>query len=525
MRQVLLALALFAVALAIRLPNLMLIPRFEDEGVDAVWALDVALGRHFPLTGPVTYLGPFFTYVLALIFRVLGVNLLWPRLLVAVTGALAVPATYFLGRRVSGERVGFIAALCMMTNPTAIVIVSHFGWSACMGPTLLAITLATMAVGVEQHRIGAIAAAGLLAGLCLQVNPLSAVVLAGGATWAVAAWDRREVFWRGAAAGLAGLAIGYAPMLWTLATSSNELVGSVTRQSYVYAPLGSLDEYFARLLTLSTAALMTAAGAHEGLWAAFGDVPQAVIRWTVGVLIVAGMLVHSSVDDRRLVSRPRVFLFCSVVIPVFLLPLVAKSFYSRHLALLLPPACICAGRAFLSAWDGAVALWTHLSGQRVAKTASAAGAALAALLVLLAVDLRALHRIERQHIQDGTTNAVFLKLAETIAPGRLCPDHVFLQDMNPLEMGIPPLERTWVYFNYQAVRLVLALKSCSSTIAPAETLVDLVSASTPPAWLIVPEKSFPLFAPRLDVERVLSIAPGPPVPDQCRLQLLRVRPS
>ena len=57
--------ALFAVALAIRLPNLMLFPRFEDEGPGVMYALEIARGEQLPLTGVRAYTGPLFSYLVA----------------------------------------------------------------------------------------------------------------------------------------------------------------------------------------------------------------------------------------------------------------------------------------------------------------------------------------------------------------------------------------------------------------------------------------------------------------------------
>ena len=39
-----LSVLLFAVALAVRLPNLMLVPRFTDEGLEVLWGLQIAQG-------------------------------------------------------------------------------------------------------------------------------------------------------------------------------------------------------------------------------------------------------------------------------------------------------------------------------------------------------------------------------------------------------------------------------------------------------------------------------------------------
>jgi hypothetical protein len=90
--------ALFGTALAVRLPWLMLVPRFEDEGIDLLAALDIARGHSLPLTGVDLYSGPLYVYLVAGMSRLFGENILWPRLLAAVFGALTVPATFYLGR-------------------------------------------------------------------------------------------------------------------------------------------------------------------------------------------------------------------------------------------------------------------------------------------------------------------------------------------------------------------------------------------------------------------------------------------
>ncbi|HUR20455.1 MAG TPA: hypothetical protein VMZ90_06575, partial [Vicinamibacterales bacterium] len=128
-RLILLSIALFAVALVIRLPGLWEVPRFEDEGDEALWALEIATGRRLPLTGSDVYYGPLFSYLLASVFAVFGANILWPRLLIAMFGALTVPAIFHLGRVVANWRVGLLASTLALASPALVLVSSHYGWS------------------------------------------------------------------------------------------------------------------------------------------------------------------------------------------------------------------------------------------------------------------------------------------------------------------------------------------------------------------------------------------------------------
>src|SRR4051812_26183837 len=59
-------------AVALRLPNLMVVPRLTDETDEVILGLRIARGEALPLVGVNTYIGALFNYLVAAGFRLLG---------------------------------------------------------------------------------------------------------------------------------------------------------------------------------------------------------------------------------------------------------------------------------------------------------------------------------------------------------------------------------------------------------------------------------------------------------------------
>src|SRR3954447_14223576 len=78
--------AIFGLALAFRLPNLLDVPGFTDESIDIRVALDVLRGQ-WPLVDQEPYIGSAWNFVLAAGFLLLGNHGFVPRLVVALLGA------------------------------------------------------------------------------------------------------------------------------------------------------------------------------------------------------------------------------------------------------------------------------------------------------------------------------------------------------------------------------------------------------------------------------------------------------
>src|SRR4051812_36711253 len=62
-------------ALAVRLPELQVVPQFPSVSATVLLALELADGRSFPLQDQAPYIGAPFIYVLAAAYRILGVSI------------------------------------------------------------------------------------------------------------------------------------------------------------------------------------------------------------------------------------------------------------------------------------------------------------------------------------------------------------------------------------------------------------------------------------------------------------------
>ncbi|MFN8538188.1 MAG: glycosyltransferase family 39 protein [Thermomicrobiales bacterium] len=132
--ELLLVVCLFGMAILMRWPNLLRLPHFTDEIGEIRWALRIYRGEEFPLTGQVKYFGPLQHYLLAATFKIFGLAIIIPRLLVCIIGGLTVVLTYFVGREVGGWKVGALGAALLATLPQHIVVNSHVAWQNSTTP-------------------------------------------------------------------------------------------------------------------------------------------------------------------------------------------------------------------------------------------------------------------------------------------------------------------------------------------------------------------------------------------------------
>jgi 4-amino-4-deoxy-L-arabinose transferase-like glycosyltransferase len=426
----------------------MLVPRFEDEGIEVRWALDIAVGRHLPLTGSDPYYGPLFAYLVALAFRLFGPAILLPRLIAAIFGALTVPATYWLGRVTCSRRAGLAAAVFVLVSRNLIAVSSHYGWSNSLSPFFATVTLAACCEAYSRKRAGLLVSSGLLAGLAVQTHPLTATVVVGMTAWWVMFSGKDSAFRRPVlCAALAAFLVAYAPVLWSVASSNVSVLSVGASRAYSFVPVASPSEYFRRLLETCDAVWRAA---RTGFWsesyrAVSVLLGLALLTYCVGVLIAG--------------SRGRRLIASVLMWSVLLLPFIIRVFLVRYISYLLPLVYVLAG-------DGLAQLSFNVASRiprdvgardalrwraRIADYVRPA-AGLLALAATIATPLLTLMPYYELLSRRNGSNRPFFELRETLRAQGACDDAMFLEDMEPAAAARRDF---WAVFNEESIRRCL----------------------------------------------------------------------
>ncbi len=459
---------LFLVAVAVRLPYFLLVPLYSDEWYEILWGLDIAFGRRLPLTAVDAYVGPFFAYLLAALFRILGLSPSLPRLTMVVGGALMVVAVYWLARAVGGRWAGLVAAALTTTCPFLVTYASHMAYSSCLTPLFMTLTLAALYVGVTRDRPWLLALGGLLAAVTLQTHPTGGVALVGIVVWFLArlnigSWLRRPAPYL----ALALFGLGYAPMLIAHLRPGSPLLDQVEQRTYAFAPTTSPAEYVTRVLTLAKNVVYLAGG---------GLPPNTAVLWVaaavIGALAVFGLLLAWRQGDRLL---PLVFLST-----LLLLPMVVKPSVLRYYLFLVPLAYVAVGLAVVRLVEVARTRLSDGPGRlHVARLGMGVGLALLTLYPLVTIDA-----YYRYVTAAGVTNAEYLRLAAEVRQLGACGDALFVE-ADPLDPTDPA--RLAQAFVLIGITYNLTLDTCAHTVLTTEEMLPRVADRAEPAWTIVAE--------------------------------------
>src|SRR5262245_37928195 len=177
------AIALFAVALAVRAAFVLLEPpsrRVDDEPVWIALAQDVAAGGFSPLAVRQVFHPPLYPYFVAAVGTAFGGldAVKWAQ---AAIGALLAPILYLLGARTLGERAGLAAGAFAALYPELVWYCAHF-WSEIVFVTLLWWAFERL-LASENGRAGVAAAAGALFGLAVLARETVLYFLPLAAWW------------------------------------------------------------------------------------------------------------------------------------------------------------------------------------------------------------------------------------------------------------------------------------------------------------------------------------------------------
>ncbi|MCW5881372.1 MAG: glycosyltransferase family 39 protein [Anaerolineae bacterium] len=440
------------IALALRWPYLMLVPRLTDETAEIKWAWRIAQGEILPLTHVDPYYGIVHPYLLAGLFTALGPHTILPRALNAVAGALLAALVAWVAWGMAGRTedqgprtedrnpnwslvlrpssalggssstaASLVAGLLTAASFPLIVVNSHIAWSNGLTPLFVTGALAATWFAVMDRRGWWLVGAGFLWGLALQTHPSVVTLLPGVVAWVIwqptgRGWLRTRWPWLAVGAFL----LGYANLIVANLIGGGQSVDAALNPQNAYSLPGSVAEYLGRVGEMALQLARMLAGSYT--IQTDGGLPLTVTPWVAvyGALAVAALVWAARRRDTALLPL-------LVGSAWLLLPLVSHSFTAlhdtRYIAFLLPPVYLALGLA-------AGALW--------ARWATAGRLALAVTTtMLIAVPLVSLAQFYRDSAAYGLTNAAILQVAEAAHVAAAEQGAIVLLDreMRPIKLG------------------------------------------------------------------------------------------
>ncbi len=263
--DLLIAAALSLGGALMRLPYLALMPVFEDEVLQTVYALSIQ-PKFMPLVGNDSYAGPIFSYLIAACLHVLGFSPVVPRVAAMLLGALTVGTTYWLARALGLNRVwAALVGLMLAANPHHILVSSHYAGTTYVLPLFTTVFLAALAMAVRRESGAWLVASGALLGLALQANPVPALMLPGVAVWFLVRGQRSiGLRTRWPYLAVAALVLVYAPVIIHNLQANLAGVKEAGDRLYVWQPNPSLLAYVRNLERLTFQLCRQVSGVLEG---------------------------------------------------------------------------------------------------------------------------------------------------------------------------------------------------------------------------------------------------------------------
>ncbi len=479
---------LFVIALVVRLPNLMFVPRYTDEGAEVLGALDILRTGQMPLTGINGFYGPFYWYLIAALFHWFGVSLFIPRLTTTVFGALLVSVTYALGRVVWNRTTGVWAAGLALTSPALVIYTSHYGWSNSLTPFFAILTLLTLFSGLTRQMGWLVVLSGAFAALTLHTHPTGLIVLlAAGIAFLIRHDARRWLRRRSPYLAVVLFFICYMPMLVANVRLDSPIAQKFNDVSGILSPTLDPIEYVMRAFALAKVVLFVVAGGYEG-----ADVLLLLTAAAAALLLVVGCIAVSRRESR--------FVAVVLLASLMLFPLFLREFPIRYFMPPIPLAFVLLGVVASEAFR--VVADRHLATPR--QWASVPLLVLMAALVI--VPLLTIRAVYQNAFAQGRTNEEYFRLAREVAASEACGLDLYVED-SVRDFSSPQTIQTW--YMLHVVDYVLTLEACQHTMLSPADVIECLRTRCRLGWLIVPQDD--LLPAREHAFQLITVAMPPPV--------------
>ncbi|MFC2015765.1 glycosyltransferase family 39 protein [Chloroflexota bacterium] len=486
---------LLAIATAIRLPYLQLIPVITDEVFEVLAAQRISQGELI-IFGPMNpTAGPLVTYLIALGFWVFGSQIHTPRIIIMVLGVLTVGLTYLLGRSLGGRRAGLIAGALLAFSPIHTVVNSHVAWSNAATPFFITLTFLVLHAAVRRRSGWLLVLGGLSYGLALQTHVSMLVVIPGLVLWFllrkdILSWLRQPWPYLAAFAAL----LGYSNMIaFNLLTRGGSLE-NVQQHTYAWVSEPTWAVYWTNVRNMVAAIGMSIGGQLPRVDDPLGSVIAGLLLvWLVASLIYALW---------RGETLPALVMLSSVLVMPYFNKRYEGLLSQRYIAFLLP---LC-----FAAMGWAAAHIAHLWRPKQPTIRRGVAVGLTALAILLAIyPAQATLSHYTSETRAGRTNEAAIYMAGELEEAVLSDTPVYIS----FELAGDPASGGRRFRRSLAYYLMLEGVSHEVLELPelARRLKDIPSQG---AWLVLTTEGHRSLAQDFRVERGPV---GPPAPNGAHL--------
>jgi hypothetical protein len=417
------------IALWTRLTELRDVPRLTDETDEIIRGLQVARAELLPLTNVDAYIGPLWSYLLALGFVVVGPSAWWPRLLALGFSLLTVVASVWLGQEIArrlgrddlARLVGGGAAFLLAASSFHALMTARIGWSHVMTPLFTTLALAALLRWERtrdgQHAGRLVVLAGLMFGLAVHSHPTAIAFGPGLALWALLHYREVLLARTGWVAILAFLLANLPMLAFNLASGFGSAAAAAQVQlAYAGGEVATPAGYVRNLgALLGSLPLLLAGQIGERR----GDLPP--IDGPAGLVYAGLALAGLVLASVRRVALPSLVIVSAVLV----LPIVNGKyeplFNGRYIGPLLPLGFALVALAV--GWIVAAA-GERIAGRLRARIATVIldavrlGAVAAILTALAAPPLLALDGYIQASLRDGPNNRELYRAAELVAAAK-----------------------------------------------------------------------------------------------------------
>jgi 4-amino-4-deoxy-L-arabinose transferase-like glycosyltransferase len=293
--------ALFLTALAARLPWLWQFPRYIDELKEVDLAYSIYWGQAVPLHNVAHDIGSMHNYILAVIFKLFGASIYWPRLYVALTSALTVVLIYRLGCKLFDKWTGLLAAGFLLTNGMHIMV-THMAWANCTTPFFFTLAMLAM-VNTEKKKSGGwLIAAAFLWAAALQTHSSVIIYVIVALVYVFSRSFRKTTQLKASSYLAAAIVfiISYANMIYYNIASKGGSLKWLTRKQYALEHDPGIQAFFINLQNMIVEMIRTVSSTYQSESHALSYLLHPAFL-AVLILVIIGAVLMLKKGDRLLV--------------------------------------------------------------------------------------------------------------------------------------------------------------------------------------------------------------------------------